>query len=43
MPELVSDRNGMLIQPVATKSLIEQRHRTKDKAEVFTPLKLLTK
>mgnify|MGYP000873703244 FL=1 len=41
MPELVSDRNGMLIQPRAAKSLIEQRHRTKDKAEVFTPLKIV--
>lgn len=39
MPELVTGRNGMLIQPRAAKSLIEQRHRTKDKAEVFTPLK----
>jgi len=41
MPELVSGRNGMLIQPRAAKSLIEQRHRTKDKAEVFTPLKIV--
>ena len=41
MPELVTGRNGMLIQPRAAKSLIEQRHRTKDKAEVFTPLKIV--
>lgn len=43
MPELVTGRNGMLIQPRAAKSLIEQRHRTKDKAEVFTPLKIVDK
>lgn len=41
MPELVTGRNGMLIQPRAAKSLVEQRHRTKDKAEVFTPLRVI--
>ncbi|MFA6257905.1 MAG: restriction endonuclease subunit M [Candidatus Paceibacterota bacterium] len=41
MPELVTGRNGTLIQPRAAKSLIEQRHRTKDKAEVFTPLNIV--
>lgn len=39
LPALVTGKNGMLIQPRAAKSLVEQRHRTKDKAEVFTPLK----
>lgn len=40
-PALVTGKNGMLIQPRAAKSLIEQRKRTKDKAEVFTPLKIV--
>src|SRR3989344_6186606 len=40
-PELVTGKNGLLIQPRAAKSLIEQRQRTKDKAEVFTPLKIV--
>tara|TARA_B100000745_G_scaffold300210_2_gene253257 strand:- start:742 stop:1662 length:921 start_codon:yes stop_codon:yes gene_type:complete len=39
--ELVTGRNGLLIQPRAAKSLEEQRRRTKDKAEVFTPLKTI--
>lgn len=38
-PELVTGRYHLLIQPRAAKSLEEQRRRTKDKAEVFTPLK----
>ena len=40
-PALVTGENGMLIQPRAAKSLTEQRNRTKDKAEVFTPLKIV--
>jgi hypothetical protein len=40
-PELVTGRYGRLIQPRAAKSLVEQRQRTKDKAEVFTPLKIV--
>lgn len=39
MPELVTGIYRLLIQPRAAKSLAEQRHRTKEKAEVFTPLK----
>ena len=39
VPKLVTGKYGLLIQPRAAKSLAEQRHRTKDKAEVFTPLK----
>lgn len=38
-PELVTEIYGKLIQPRAAKSSEEQRRRTKDKAEVFTPLK----
>lgn len=38
-PALVTGKYQMLIQPRAVKSLEEQRRRTKDKAEVFTPLK----
>ena len=34
---------GMIIQPRAAKSLGEQRRRTKDRAEVFTPLKIVDK
>ncbi|MFZ2545075.1 MAG: hypothetical protein WAW80_03805 [Candidatus Saccharimonadales bacterium] len=37
--ELVTGIYGKLIQPRAAKSLAEQRFRTKEKAEVFTPLK----
>lgn len=40
-PELVTGVYGKLIQPRAAKSLTEQRQRTKDKAEVFTPLKIV--
>lgn len=39
--ELVTAKYGMLIQPRAAKSQDEQRRRTKDKAEVFTPLKTI--
>lgn len=38
-PALVTGKYSMIIQPRAAKSLAEQRRRTKDKAEVFTPLK----
>jgi len=38
-PELITGRYPLLIQPRAVKSLAEQRRRTRDKAEVFTPLK----
>lgn len=41
IPELVTGLYGKLIQPRAVKSLAEQRQRTKDKAEVFTPLKVV--
>jgi hypothetical protein len=40
-PDLVTGVYGRVIQPRAAKSLIEQRRRTKDKAEVFTPLKIV--
>lgn len=40
-PELVTGLYGKIIQPRAAKSLLEQRRRTKDKAEVFTPLKVV--
>jgi len=40
-PELVTGEYGLLIQPRAAKSLDEQRRRTKNKAEVFTPLKII--
>lgn len=40
-PELVTGIYGKLIQPRAAKSLAEQRFRTKEKAEVFTPLKTI--
>ncbi|NQW49501.1 MAG: restriction endonuclease subunit M [Planctomycetes bacterium] len=41
LPDLVTGKFGLLIQPRAAKSLEEQRRRTKDKAEVFTPLKII--
>lgn len=41
LPDLVTGKYGLLIQPRAAKSLDEQRRRTKDKAEVFTPLKVV--
>lgn len=40
-PELVTGIYGKLVQPRAAKSLVEQRQRTKDKAEVFTPLRIV--
>jgi hypothetical protein len=43
LPNLVTGKYGLLIQPRAAKSLGEQKHRTKDKAEVFTPLKIVKK
>jgi len=42
-PALVTGLYGKLIQPRAVKSVEEQRRRTKDKAEVFTPLKIIEK
>jgi hypothetical protein len=39
--ELVTGKYQLLIQPRAAKSFEEQRHRTKEKAEVFTPLKIV--
>lgn len=42
-PELVTGVYGKLIQPRAAKSVIEQRQRTRDKAEVFTPLRIVDK
>jgi type II restriction enzyme len=40
-PELVTGKYHLLIQPRAAKSIAEQRKRTKEKAEVFTPLKIV--
>lgn len=40
-PELVTSKYHLLIQPRAAKTLSEQRKRTKEKAEVFTPLKIV--
>ena len=40
-PELVTGKRGLLIQPRAAKSLEEQRRRTREKAEVFTPLSIV--
>lgn len=39
--EQITGINGKLIQPRAAKSKEEQKYRTKDKAEVFTPLKIV--
>jgi len=39
LPDLVTGKHCLLIQPRAAKSLEEQRRRTKEKAEVFTPIK----
>lgn len=39
--EQITGVNGKLIQPRAAKSREEQKYRTKDKAEVFTPLKIV--
>ena len=43
MPELITGEHQHLIQPRAAKSRKEQRRRTKEKAEVFTPLKTIRK
>ena len=40
-PELVTGIYGKLIQPRAAKSREEQRNRTKESAEVFTPLSIV--
>lgn len=40
-PELITGDYSKLIQPRAAKSLDEQKYRTKDKAEVFTPLSVV--
>ena len=40
-PELVTGKYGKLIQPRSAKSLAEQHRRTKEKAEVFTPLRIV--
>lgn len=39
--DLVTGKNGNLIQPRAVKSKEEQLTRTRDKAEVFTPLSIV--
>lgn len=39
--DLVTGKNGSLIQPRAVKSKEEQLVRTRDKAEVFTPLRIV--
>jgi hypothetical protein len=39
--DLVTGKNGNLIQPRAVKSKEEQHLRTRDKAEVFTPLNIV--
>ena len=39
--EQITGVYGKLIQPRAAKSKEEQKYRTKDKAEVFTPLKIV--
>lgn len=41
--EQITGVNGKVIQPRAAKSKEEQKSRTKDKAEVFTPLKIVKK
>lgn len=41
LPDLVTGRRGKLIQPRAAKNRDEQRRRTKDKGEVFTPLRIV--
>jgi hypothetical protein len=43
LPDLVTGNYGLLIQPRAAKSLNEQKYRTKDRGEVFTPLKIVNK
>lgn len=39
--DLITGENGSLIQPRAVKSKEEQLYRTRDKAEVFTPLSIV--
>lgn len=39
--DLITGKNGNLIQPRAVKSKLEQLYRTKVKAEVFTPLSIV--
>jgi hypothetical protein len=41
--EFVTGKYGTLIQPRAAKPLSEQKQRTRDKAEVFTPLPIVKK
>lgn len=41
LPDLVTGVRGKLIQPRAAKSLDEQRRRTRDRGEVFTPLRIV--
>ena len=43
LPDLVTGEHQDLIQPRAAKTLKEQRKRTQEKAEVFTPLKTIGK
>ena len=43
LPDLVTGKHQNLIQPRASKSLVERRMRTKEKGEVFTPLKTVGK
>lgn len=40
-PNLITGKNGKLIQPRAVKSKEEQLLRTREKAEVFTPLSIV--
>jgi hypothetical protein len=40
-PELITGTYSLLIQPRAAKSAEEQRRRTKDRGEVFTPLRVV--
>lgn len=42
-PDAITGPYSKLIQPRAAKPLEEQRKRTKDKAEVFTPLRIVDK
>jgi type II restriction enzyme len=41
--ELITGKHGSLIQPRAVKSKEEQQYRTREKAEVFTPLSIVKK
>ena len=41
--ELITGQYGELIQPRAAKPIAEQKQRTRDKAEVFTPIKIVDK